>query len=102
MLIKEAQKSYLNKLLEELKTFEEHEIKEFFSSLTSEKAESYGFRKWSETSPVYLIPYCFLDFIPIGTELISIMGTKVIYDGANIDDDTRCGLLAYGIILKED
>ena len=103
MLIKDAHKESLDKLLNELKTFDDKEIKNFFENLTVEKALELGFRNWSNERPNFLlIPDCFIDFIPIGMELQSISGKKVIYDGDNIDTDTRFGLLAYGINIKEN
>ena len=101
MLIEEAHKEYLNKLLAELKTFDDAELKEFFNTLTVDKAVSYGFRPWSNDRPNFLlIPDCFLDFLPEGIELQCISGKKVIYDGTNIDTDTCFGLLAYGINIE--
>lgn len=103
MLIEDAHKEYLNKLLDELKNFDDDELRNFFDTLTKEKALSYGFRNWSGDRPNFLlIPACFFDFIPIGLKVQSLTGKEIIYDGNNIDDDSRFGLLAYGINIKEN
>jgi hypothetical protein len=88
-------------VLDEFENFSNDEFLEFFKDLTIEKAEYYDFRRWSKESNLYLIPETFIDFIPIGQELISINGKKVIYNGNNIDTDTRFGLLAYGINIDK-
>lgn len=57
---------------------------------------------WSdEKSDLLLIPLYLLPIIPIGTELTSIFGEKVIYDGHNVDKDIRFGCIAWGIEIKE-
>ena len=79
-------------------------IKEYidFECITREEAFELGFRKWSEEDPnLYLIPLYLLPIIPVGTELISIFGKKIIYDGNNVDKDIRMGCIAYGIEIKE-
>lgn len=49
-----------------------------------------------------LIPIHFLSLIPDGTELTSIIDKKVIKGKDYIDNDVRCGLLAYGFELKNN
>ena len=48
-----------------------------------------------------LIPLYLFDLIPIGMKLICIDGKEVINDGTNLDNDIRCGCIAYGIIPKK-
>lgn len=45
--------------------------------------------------PLYLYPS-----LPLGITLISINGEDVIFDGSNIDTDTRFGCIACGIKPK--
>lgn len=71
------------------------------SKMTIETAKEMGFRKWDENSDLYLFPLWFMPLIPIGTEVTSIFGEKIIYDGTNLDNDIRFGCIAYGIELKE-
>lgn len=71
------------------------------SKLTREEAVELRFGKWTDNSDLYLIPLYLLPIIPIGTELTSIFGERVIYDGHNIDPDIRFGCLAYGIYIPE-
>lgn len=49
------------------------------------------------TKGIRLIPLYLLPIVPIGTELTSIGGEVVKYDGGNIDKDIRFGCIAYGI-----
>lgn len=72
-----------------------------FFKLTKEEAVELRFGKWTDESDLYLIPIWLLPIIPIGIELTAIDGEKVVYDGKNVDDDTRMGCLAYGIVIKE-
>ena len=73
-----------------------------FSNLTREEAKELRFMRWDEELPdLYLIPLWLLPVIPIGTELTSIGGDKVIYDGTNVDNDIRFGCIAWGIEIKE-
>lgn len=65
--------------------------------LTKEELLSLGFRLWSKTSGVLLVPAVLWDQIPDGVELTCIDGRTVIKGKDYIDDDTRAGLLAYGI-----
>lgn len=101
MLIKEAHKEYLESILDEnIDLSNDEEVKDFFNTLTKDKAEKLGFRRWSEDTPIYLIPGCFMDILPDGLVLTSIMGEKKIVGKDYIDADTRGGLLAYGITIK--
>lgn len=72
-----------------------------FSKLTREEAFELRFGKWDDEMNLYLIPLYLLPIIPIGTKLTSINGGTVIYDGTNIDNDTRFGCLAWGINIPE-
>lgn len=73
-----------------------------FEHLTRVEARELRFMIWSdEKSDLLLIPLYLLPIIPIGTELTSIFGEKVIYDGHNVDKDIRFGCVAWGIEIKE-
>lgn len=90
--IKEAH----DKLIDELKKHIN------ISHLTKEEAIELRFGRWSDETPnLYLIPLWLLPIIPVGTELTSIFGNKIVYDGANIDTDIRFGCLAYGIEIDK-
>lgn len=71
------------------------------SKMTIETAKEMGFCKWNENSDLYLFPLWFMPLIPIGTEVTTILGNKIIYNGTNLDNDIRFGCTAYGIELKE-
>lgn len=73
-----------------------------FSKLTRKEAIELRFGKWDDETDLYLIPLYLLPLIPIGIRLTSINGDTVIYDGTNIDNDTRFGCLAWGIDIPEE
>ena len=51
------------------------------------------------TKGLWLVPLYILPIVPIVTELISISGHTVQFDGNNVDKDIRGGCIAYGIKL---
>lgn len=82
-----------------------NELKKYidFNNLTEEEAQELRFGKWSDDEPdLYLVPLYLLPILPIGTKLTCINGQKIIYDGKNIDNDTRFGCLAYSVRVKLD
>ena len=72
-----------------------------FSKLTREEAIALRFGPWDEGGDLYLIPLYLLPIVPVGTELTCISGKTVVYDGTNIDNDIRCGCIAWGIRIPE-
>lgn len=46
--------------------------------------------------PLYLYPS-----LPIGITLMSIGGEEIVFNGSNIDTDSRFGCIAYGIKPKK-
>lgn len=52
---------------------------------------------------LYLIPKWLMPTIPKGTELITIGGEKIIYNGdiKTLDGETQFGCLAYGVVLDK-
>lgn len=82
-----------------------NELKKYidFNNLTEEEAQELRFGKWSDDEPdLYLVPLYLLPILPIGTKMTSINGDEIVYDGHNIDNDTRFGCLAYGVRVKLD
>lgn len=71
------------------------------SKLTKDEAIALSFKKWPSESDLYLIPLYLLPIIPIGTELMCINGETIVYDGSNVDNDVRCGCIAWGIRIVE-
>jgi hypothetical protein len=59
-----------------------------------------GLRHWDE-SGLLLIPGKLYDQIPDGTKLTCISGQTVIKGKDSIDDDTRGGLIAYGVFATD-
>lgn len=74
-----------------------------WNNLTYQDMKNLGFEKWKLDSGeiIMLIPLYLYSLIPEGLEVISIFGEKIVYDGTNIDNDERLGLLAYGIMLSK-
>lgn len=71
-----------------------------WNTLTREEAIELRFRRWSDENPnLYLIPLWLLPIVPVGIELTTISGYKFIYNGSNVDIDTRFGCIAYGVEL---
>lgn len=58
----------------------------------------YGLRRSSKESGLLLIPLALLDRLLEGLILTSIDGEKCTVGQDEIDDDTRFGLLAYGVV----
>jgi hypothetical protein len=79
-------------------------------NMTPSQLENFGFRRWGDGkigTVLMLIPGSLRDQIPLHYELESIMGETVLADvkaewkqPGYVDDDTRGGLLAYGIRVK--
>lgn len=89
--IKIARKKFLEKLKDEID----------FNNLSKQEAIELRFAKWSKEDPtLYLIPIWLLPILPVGTKLTAIDGDEIVYDGKNIDNDTRFGCLAYGVRVK--
>lgn len=89
-------KEATNKFLEELKKYID------WDNLTREEASELRFMRWSDAYPdLFLLPLYILPILPIGTKLITIVGEEIIYDGTNVDKDTRVGCLAYGIEIRD-
>jgi len=69
-----------------------------WNTLTDKDCKELGFKKWEEDNPLRLIPIWLYKAIPVGLKLTSINEDEIIFNGSNIDTDTRFGCLAYGII----
>lgn len=72
---------------------EGHLTKEEFDKKVAKEKNTLGLR----LIPLYLYPS-----LPIGITLTSIGGEKIVFDGSNIDTDTRFGCIAWGIKPKKD
>ncbi len=79
-------------------------LKEYldWDNLTEQDCKDLRFMKWSDETNIRLIPIWLYGAIPVGIKLTSIGGEEIVFDGKNIDTDTRFGCLAYGIIPKPD
>lgn len=53
------------------------------------------------TKGIRLIPLYLFPIIPKGIELTSISGETIVFDGQEIDNDTRFGCTAWGIKINE-
>lgn len=70
-----------------------HLIQEQFDKAVANEKKTLGLR----LIPLYLYPS-----LPIGITLTSIGGEEIVFNGSNIDADTRFGCIAYGIKPKKD
>lgn len=66
--------------------------------MTIPQAIARGMRSWDRH--LYLIPLADWKNWPDGCEVVSIIGETIIKGKDSINEDTRGGLLAYGIYLK--
>ena len=64
---------------------------------TEEELLNLGFRWWDEKHELLLVPLKLFNQIPDGTEFTCISGEKAVKGKDPIDDDTRGGLMAYGV-----
>ena len=69
-----------------------HLTKEEFDKKVAKEKNTLGLR----LIPLYLYPS-----LPVGITLTSIDGEEIVFDGSNIDTDTRFGCTAYGIKPKK-
>lgn len=70
-------------------------------SLSVDELLAIGFIKGGDDSDLYLIPLWVYDFIPEGTELITIFGITKTKGKDDIDLDTRFGCMSYGIYKSQ-
>lgn len=75
-----------------------------WDNLTYQDMENLGFEKYNMVSgeSIMLIPLYLHPLIPEGLKVTSIFGVNIVYDGTNIDNDERLGLLAYGLPLPKE
>lgn len=71
-----------------------------WDNLTEDDCKELRFGVLTKDNPLRLIPIWLYMVIPVGTKLKSIGGEEIVFDGNNIDTDTRFGCLAWGIIPK--
>jgi hypothetical protein len=76
------------------KFLEQHKVDIYDFSI--DFLQSIGFQKYG---PILLIPLQYFNKIKNGTEVISILGNKKIVGKDYIDDDTKGGLMAFGLDL---
>lgn len=80
-------RTFINKLKEEIP----------FETLSESDLRVMGFGEWDNEKHLFLIPLLLWEYIPDGTEVVSVMGEKCVKGKDKIDDDTRDGYLAYCI-----
>ena len=80
-------RTFINKLKEEIP----------FETLTESDLRVMGFGEWDNEKHLFLIPLLLWEYIPYGTEVVSITGERYVKGKDKISDDTRNGYLAYCI-----
>lgn len=88
----EQNKESFNMFYEEIKKHVD------FSNLTADEAKELRFSRWDDD--LWLIPLYLVPILPKGLEVTSIGGEKLIVGKDYIDNDIRCGCVAYGIEIK--
>ena len=69
-----------------------------FFNATAEQLEERGWMRWSNGDTLRLCPETDFPNVPDGIAMYSISGTVHVKGRDYIDDDTRGGILAYGLI----
>ncbi len=70
-------------------------------SMTVQELLDLGCRWWDKATRLMLLPEAVFRQLPNGTQLRSITGRTVTKGRDPIDDDTRFGLMAYGLFVKK-
>lgn len=71
------------------------------AKLTAEQMKDLGFKRWSEENPMCLIPLWLLPFLAEEIDCGCIDGSNGTLKKSEMDNDTRFGCLAYGVIPSE-
>lgn len=69
-----------------------------FHNVTATDLLELGWVRWNDETDLYLCPLAQLPDLPDGIALHSISGAVAVKGRDPIDDDTRGGFIAYGII----
>jgi len=69
--------------------------------LTEAECDELGFKVWNDDNPMRLIPMWLWPFLADEFHCTSILGEEC-YSKADMDDDSRFGCLAYGILPQKD
>ena len=67
------------------------------SEMNEEQLKDLGFGRWSDETPMHLIPLWLFPFLADGIEVETITGKKKVFKKSEMDNDNRYGCLAYGI-----
>lgn len=72
-----------------------------WNDIDEETCRILGFSKWEDNDNVWLIPTYLYSIIPIGLKVVTIFGNEAVFNSHN-DDDSRLGVLPFGIKVKEN
>lgn len=70
------------------------------NDLTENELIDLGFGRWSQDSPMYLIPLWLFPFLAHKIKARCVNGEEREYLRSEMDNDNRFGCLAYGIVPK--
>lgn len=73
--------------------------KQHWENLTFAQCLEYGFKHWEEGSNLMLMPGYYYKFLPHDLVLTAIDGETCA--AQDIDNDTRFGCLAFGLVVKD-
>lgn len=68
------------------------------AEMTDKQLEELGFGRWSDETPMRLIPLWLFPFLAEDIEIECIDGEKMTTKKSEMDNDNRFGCLAYGVI----
>jgi len=68
------------------------------ADLTEDQMVDLGFKRWSHETPMWLIPLWLFPFLADRVAVEAIDGEKLTLDKSSMDNDSRFGCLAYGVI----
>ena len=68
------------------------------AEMTDKQLEELGFGRWSDETPMRLIPLWLMPFLADEIETECIDGVKKLTKKSEMDNDNRFGCLAYGVI----
>lgn len=72
------------------------------ADLTEAEMRELGFAKWAAEDSMYLIPLWLFPFLTDEVDCGCISGEKRIHKKSEMNNDTRFGCLAYGVMPKKD
>ena len=72
-------------------------------AMTKQQRLDAGYRRWNEGTPtLWLSPAAVYDSIPDGSFVIDIFYQPEVFEKGKTDNDTRCGMLSFGVLCDDE